>query len=356
MSLLLSPSVVGGMTLTTSIVAAPMTKCLADPATHVPTDAMVEYYRVRKGLFHIAESSAVNTAHAYPGTPAIASREQIQGWKKVTEAVHQNGDRIFMQLYHPGMMGRPSLSLGERARSPSGVVPLKTLIPRSGGEKYLPPAIMAAEEIASVANDFLQAAKNALEAGADGVEIHAASGYLVNTFLAFSTNLREDAYGGSPERMCRFALAIIDLIGEEIGYHKVGIRLSPVPLESMGDPGLHGNLKEEAQDREVYATLLSQLSTRKIAYVHCSSDHEKEEFGLLGERVSDFVRKYFEGTLIAGGGYSLEEAEERLKSKKCDLVFFGRSVLANPRFVEMVQHKEQLAAFDPSMIAAPPTA
>ncbi|CRX38000.1 alkene reductase [Estrella lausannensis] len=355
MSLLLQPTTVGGMSLTTSIVAAPMTKCLADPVTHIPTDTMAEYYRVRKGLFHIAESSSVNAAQAYPGTPAIATKEQIEGWKRVIDAVHQNGDRIFMQLYHPGMMGRPSLSGGEMPRSPSGVAPLKTVVPRSGGEKYLAPIEMTAGEIASVVNDFLQAAKNALTAGADGVEIHAASGYLVNTFLASSTNKRQDAYGGSPEKMCRFALDIIDTIGKAIGYHRVGIRLSPVPLVSMGDPGQGGNLKEEPQDQEVYATLLAALQLRKIAYVHCSSDGERENQGLLGERVSDFCRRHFDGVLIGGGGYSIEEAEERLKSGSCDLVFFGRPILANPRFVQKVQAKEPLVPFDPAMIATPPT-
>lgn len=354
MNPLLTAKSVGGMTLSSSIVAAPMTKCLADPGTQVPGETMVSYYRARKGVFHIAESSAISDANAYPGTPSIITQEQIAGWKMVTDAVHRNGDRIFMQLYHPGMMGRPSLSLGKKSISPSGIAPLKTTIPRSEGESYEVPASMTAEEIAMVVNNFVQSAKNAIEAGADGVEIHAASGYLVNTFLAHSTNQRMDPYGGSPERMCRFALDIIDAVGSILGYHRIGIRLSPVPLASMGDSGLQGNLKEDPRDREVYIALLSALAKRKIAYVHCSSDHEKKELGLLGERISSFCRKYFDGVLIAGGGYTVEEAEEQLLHQRCDLVFFGRAILANPRFAEMIKSKEPLTPFSSTMIADPP--
>lgn len=358
MSPLLNPVSVGGMCLPNSIVAAPMTKCLADPVTKAPGEAMVQYYSVRKGVFHIAESSAVNHANAYPGTPAIITDEQINGWKKVVEAVHQNGDRIFLQLYHPGMMGRPSLSLGESSQSPSGVAPMRTFVPRSHGEVYQTPAAMTAAEIENVVADFAKAAENADKAGFDGVEIHAASGYLLNTFLAHSTNKREDAYGGTPEKMCRIVLEIIDKIGKTLKTSRVGIRLSPVPLPSMGDAGLSGNLREDPRDRLVYEALLAALNERDIAYVHCSSDQESAHKGFLKERVSSFCKRIFKGPLIAGGGYTIEEAEKRLSKGKCDLVYFGRTILANPRFLQMVKDKtpkEQYTPFDHTMISNPPT-
>ncbi len=290
---LFNPVQVGPYYLSSSIVAAPMTRCCADPQTQVPTSAMVEYYQNRKGVLHIAEGACVTTANAYEGTPGIYNQAQVEGWRKIADAVHANGDRLFIQLWHPGMMAHSSIGpVYQSPQAPSTVKPLKTRVPRSE-HAYETPHALSKEEIVHVQDTFIEAAKNAMKAGLDGVEIHGASGYLVNEFLTHSTNRRTDEYGGTSEKMCRFTLEIIDRIGQEIGYGKVGIRLSPVPLPSMGDPGGQGNFLEDKRDQDVYKHLLAHLQQRQIAYVHACSDNEQQDQGLLGKRVSEFVREHY---------------------------------------------------------------
>ncbi len=339
--------------LKNSVVMAPMTTCHAD-TNQVPTDKMVQIYRARAtvGLL-IAEATCISdTANAYPQTPGIYTDEQVIGWQKVTNAVHKEGGKIFLQIWHAGPMGHRAYRSGKLPLSPSGIKPLKDIVPRSNGKLfYEPPKEMDNADIEEVKRDFVQAAVRAKQAGFDGVELHAASGYLLDSFLHYSTNRRQDGYGGTPKNMCRFILEIIREVKKAVSDMHVAVRVCPVPLPSMA------NMNEDPQDKQVFSHLLKKLNKEPVAYVNACSDNDAKDTGMLGMRVSEFVRTHYFGTVIAGGNYSVDEAELALKERKCSLVYWGRLLLANPDLVQRLEsgNTGSLAPFSRDTINNPPT-
>ncbi len=331
---------------------APMTTCHAD-SNQVPTDKMVQIYRDRAtvGLL-IAEAACISdSANAYPHTPGIYTDEQVFGWQKVTHAVHKEGGKIFLQIWHAGPMGHSAYRNGKLPLSPSGIKPLKDIVPRSNGKlRYEQPKEMDDADIAEVKKDFVQAAVRAKKAGFDGVELHGASGYLLDSFMHFSTNLRKDSYGGQPKNMCRFMLEIIREVKQAVGDMHVAVRICPVPLPSMA------NMSEDPRDNEVFSHLLKKLNKESVAYVNACSDNDVQDTGKLGMRVSEFVRTHYFGTVIAGGSYSIDEAERALKEKKFSLIYWGRLLLANPDLVSRIKSGDitGLTPFTPATISNPP--
>lgn len=352
--------------LPTSIVMAPMTRCRAD-SQGIPTEEMKQFYKARaRNILAIGEATYVNRGgrsyenretKVYP--PGICNQEQAEGWRRVADAVHDVGGFFFLQLWHAGPMGHSAFREGTLPLAPSAVAPLKQFVPRSEEKLiYEVPKPMEDQDFESVKQSFVQAAILAVkEANCDGVELHAASGYLLNSFLTASTNQRQDQYGGSPENRSRFVLEVVDAVVEAVAKFKegkrVGIRLSPVPLISMK------NVLESPEDQETFRYLLSELNKRPLAYVHACSDHDadKKHQGLLGKKPSAFVREHYQGTVIGGGSYTIEEAEEALKQKEFNLVYFGRSFVANPRLLDHIekgQSSQDLVLFDGSMLKNTP--
>lgn len=349
---LLSPYTSQHLNLKNKVVLAPMTRCQADSG-QMPSQNMCDFYtdRARCGLIVTEATCVSDEANAYLNTPGIYTLEQAAAWRQIVDKVHRQGTKIFAQLWHAGMMAHSSFRQGRLPLSPSGVKPLKERVPRLQ-VPYEIPHVMTPSDFDLIKGYFVQAADHAIRLSQfDGVELHAANGYLFDSFLHYSTNKRTDRYGGDPEGMSHFLIEVIEDIAQKIGgSSKIGVRLSPVPPPSME------SLLETPEDQQVYAYLLHKLSDLSLAYVHLSTDDDDKTRGFLPVKSSEFLRQHYQGTLIVGGNYSPEHAEQTLTSQQADLIYFGKKILANPDFVDRLtlQSSPQLTPFSPGMIASPP--
>ncbi|SDJ17318.1 2,4-dienoyl-CoA reductase [Ferrimonas sediminum] len=326
------------LTLSNRIVMAPMNRSMADDDL-VPTEAMVEYYgrRADTGLI-ITESLMISpSAMGYPNTPAIFTPAQIAGWKKVTRKVHENGGRIFAQIWHTGRVSHPIYLKGEQPLAPSAVA-LTGRVPRTDDLQYGMPREMTEAEIRQMIGDFAQAAANAREAGFDGVEVHAANGYLLDQFLHWDTNRRTDDWGGSEENMARILFEVLDAAKREIG--QVGLRISPAAY-------IH--LEHDARDKAVSDHVLQRLDQYDLAYVHTGMFEDSYQEHLAGT-VTQYIRRHYSGTVIACGGYSVNSGREALASGDADLIAIGRPLIANPDFVARVRAEQPLTTYNPEML------
>jgi len=312
------------ITLKNRFIMAPMTRCFNDENL-VPIPEMATYYAKRAGAgLIISEATKVHpSAQGYPRTPGIYTQKQIEGWKMVTDAVHVAGGKIFNQIWHTGRLAHSHYT-GQQPIAPSETAS-EGRVPRTKDKYYEIPRTMTTEEVKEMVQHYIQAAKNAMKAGFDGIEIHGANGYLIDQFLHQKTNFRTDEYGGSTANCARFALEIIQGIIEAIGNEKVGIRLSPAA---------HHHMEHTAGDEDTFKYLLEKLNKLDIAYVHGSLADDKEEFDYLGGRVTTFLRKHYTGTVIGCGSYTVPQAKEEIKSGKVDLVAFGRLYIADHDLVE----------------------
>ncbi|BDF94080.1 MULTISPECIES: alkene reductase [Pseudoalteromonas] len=324
------------------ILMAPLTRCMADDNL-VPTQAMVDYYarRAEAGLI-ISEATIIRPdAQGYPNTPGLFTSEQIQGWKKVTEAVHANGGKIFAQLWHVGRVAHPHFFDGE-VLAPSAIG-VEGSVPRMRELTYQTPKAATLDDIQGLVADYAKAAENAVEAGFDGVEIHGANGYLIDQFLHFAANQRNDEYGQTPENMSRFALAVVDAVIAAIGADKTALRLSP---------GAYFNMDEDSRDKAVFDYLLKQLNTRDLAYLHGGIFDDSMRFASLEDKTtSEYLRANYQGTLVGVGSYDFDTAKAAINGNKFDLIAIGRPFIANPDYVSKIANNEQLVAYDESMLA-----
>ncbi|EPB83410.1 N-ethylmaleimide reductase [Mucor circinelloides 1006PhL] len=340
---LFSPIKVGTSTLTHRVVLAPLTRFRAIPEA-VPTDLQVEYYKQRasEGGLLVTEATFISRlAGGYPQAPGIYNKEQIEGWKKVTSAVHSKGGVIFLQLWHIGRVGSKYLNPNqEQVVSASDIpCPGKTM---QGGEYEVPHALTV-DEIKSIVDEYAQAAKNAIEARFDGVEIHGANGYLVDQFLNSSSNNRTDAYGGSVENRSRFALEVIDAVAEAVGEERTAIRLSP--------GGAFQGIMATENVEENWGYLVKELQQKRpeLAYLHLiesradSLDPQKKNT----EDTLESYRKLWKGPFITAGGFStsLEFADE-IAEKTGNLVSYGRAFIANPDLPERLRNGWELNPYD----------
>ena len=340
---LFQPFNLGNLTLKNRIVMAPLTRNRAIPGSDAPQALNAIYYgqRADAGLI-ISEATQISpTAKGYAWTPGIYSSEQVEGWKLVTKAVHDKGGAIFAQLWHVGRISHPSLQPNSQAPvAPSAIIPagLKTFIENGTFADITTPRALRLDEIPAIIMDYQQAAKNAIDAGFDGVEIHAANGYLIQQFLSDGSNQRTDAYGGSIKNRMRFALEVVDAVVAVIGAHRTGIRLSPV------SPA-YGAL--DSHPTKLYFPLMRELNRFKLAYVHVI------EGATGGERAFDgfdfqALRKTFDGAWMVNNGYDFKMAKEAIASGYADLVAFGRPFIANPDLVERFKCHAALNELDPT--------
>ena len=326
------------LNLNNRIVMAPMTRSMASEEL-VPTDAMAEYYgrRADTGLI-IAEATIISPmAQGYPNTPGLYSQAQVEGWKKVTDKVHQNGGKIFAQIWHCGRVSHPFYLNDEKPMAPSAVA-LHGRVPRGNGLQYGMPREMTEEEILQVIQEFAQAAANARKAGFDGVELHGANGYLLDQFLHWETNKRTDAWGGTPERMSRFLFEVIEAVKQEIDH--VGVRLSPVG---------HQHLELNEDDKAISDYYLDRLNQYDLTYVHTGS-HDDKPFDYVDGTVTQYIRRMYKGTVIACGGYDADSAREALHRGDADLVAIGRPLIANPDYVEKVRAEQPTTPYSVEML------
>lgn len=332
-SLLLSPAKLGTLELVNRMIMAPMTRGRAGP-DETASALAVEYYRQRAtaGLI-ITEGSQVSAqGRGYMRTPGIHTAAQIAAWKQVTQAVHAEGGRIFLQLWHVGRLSHPLFLNGAQPVAPSAIQADGQTYTPQGPMPYPMPRALTTEEIPAIVADFRQAAENARLAGFDGVEIHGANGYLIDQFLRDGTNIRTDAYGGSVENRGRFLKEVVESVIEVFGASRVGVRLSPVFSHfSMSD----------SQPRATFSHAAKMLSRYGLAYLHGMQ---------VGEQAFDFVefKRLFGGTYIANGGYTFERAAAALRDGEADLVSFGTAFLANPDLVQRARQGATLNEADPA--------
>ncbi|TMN33731.1 alkene reductase [Pseudoalteromonas sp. S2755] len=329
------------ISLNNRILMAPLTRCMADDDL-VPTDDMVKYYakRAKAGLI-ISEATIIRPdGQGYPNTPGLFTQAQITGWKKVTDAVHAEGGKMFAQLWHVGRVAHPYFFGGE-VLAPSAIG-IEGTVPRMRELTYQTPKAVTQEEIAQLVADYAQAATNAIEAGFDGVEIHGANGYLIDQFLHHAANQRTDEYGQTPENMSRFALEVTDAVAERIGADRVGLRVSP---------GAYFNMDGDQRDRAVFDYLIKALNSRNLAYLHVGIFDDSMEFDYLGGSASAYLRDIYKGTLVGVGSYTAESGAEAIQNQQFDLLAIGRPFIANPDYVEKVQAGQAVKEYDESMLA-----
>ncbi|MCW8452769.1 alkene reductase [Fluoribacter dumoffii] len=325
------------------IVMAPMTRNMAQDDLS-PTLLMAEYYakRADAGLI-ITEGTIIRSdAKGYSNVPGIFTREQIDGWKRITDSVHANNGHIFSQIWHLGRVSHPYFLNGALPVSASETL-MSGRVSRADGLTYGRSRAASLEEIKEIVESYATAAENAIAAGFDGIEIHGANGYLIDQFLHYHTNHRTDSYGGTPENRARFALEVVKACGDAIGYHKVGIRLSPGAYlnEIVGDK----------RDAQVFQYLLEQLNQLPIAYVHTGNFNDKVTFEELNQKtMTEFMRTYFKGILIATGSYDFEEGQEKIKNGEFDLLGIGRPFIANPDLIQKLHNHQTIKPYDASML------
>ena len=326
MSLLFSKATLGQLALQNRIVMSPMTRNRA--TGNIPNELMVQYYsqRATAGLIITEGTSPSPNGLGYPRIPGIFSTAQIEGWKRVTGPVHVQGGKMFMQLMHCGRICHPlNLPAGARVLAPSAVAAAGDMYTDAEGMKpNAMPQAMTEADIKATIEEFAQAAKNAVAAGFDGVELHGANGYLLEQFIRPTSNQRTDRYGGSIENRTRFVLEVSDAVIAAIGKDKVGIRLSPFGI--FNDMPLYDAMEAD------YTWLAQQLNARGLAYIHLV-DHFSMGAPHVPDSMKATFRTAFRGALILSGGYDAARAESDLAAGKGDLIAFGRPFLANPDLV-----------------------
>ena len=326
MTSLFEKSTLATLSLQNRFVVSPLTRCRA--LGNVPTDLMVEYYtqRASAGLIISEGTSPSANGIGYARIPGIYSAAQIAGWSKVTAAVHGQGAKMFMQIMHCGRIGHPlNVPAGGQILAPSAVAATGEMWTDSSGmQPNAMPTAMTEAQIKSTVAEYAQGAKNALDAGFDGVELHAANGYLLEQFIRPTSNQRTDAYGGSIENRARFVLEVVDAVVKAVGKDKVGIRLSPFGV--FNDMPVYPELADE------YAYLAEQLNARGLVYIHLV-DHSPMGAPAVPASIKAMFRKTFKGALILSGGYDAVRADKDIADGRCDLVAFGRPFLANPDFI-----------------------
>ncbi len=343
---LFSPYELGDLTLPNRVVMAPLTRSRAINPELAPTALAAEYYaqRASAGLI-VSEGTPVSLqARGYAYTPGIYSEAHIAGWQQITAAVHQQGGRIFMQLWHCGRISHHTLRVdGSPPVGPSAIAaPTKTygLDPATGAAVLLPcdpPRTLSTTEVTAIVADFAQAARNALAAGCDGVEIHGANGYLFDQFRCPFLNDRRDDYGGSLENRCRLLLETTAAVAQAVGPERVGVRLAPL--------GTANGMQIDPQPLETYGYLVSELDRLSVAYVHIY-DQSSSWIHQPDDALLRHLRASFTRALILCGGFTTARAEAALQAGSGDLVAFGKLYISNPDLVERFRGDFELAPYD----------
>ncbi|GKW20224.1 alkene reductase [Pectobacterium araliae] len=343
---LLSPLQIGRLHLAHRVVMAPLTRMRAMQPGNIPHSLNVEYYRQRasQGGLLITEGAQISpTAQGMPATPGIHSTAQIEGWRAVTQAVHNQGGLIILQLWHVGRISHSSLLAGQSPVAPSAIAaPGNAFTANFERAPFATPHALTTAEIASVVEDYTQAARNAQLAGFDGVEIHAANGYLLEQFLQSRSNQRTDDYGGSIENRCRLVLEVSAAVSAVWGADRVGIRLSPFGV---------ANGSGENNPLPLYSFLVNALADLDLAYLHlieprasgagqAEVDHPNVPFA------SELFRPLWPNALIAAGNYQPDTAAAAIESGHADAIAFGRMFIANPDLPDRIRQGAPLTPYN----------
>lgn len=346
--MLFTPFRLGRLDLPNRIVMSPMTRSRA--LENTPNEQMARYYALRAdaALIITEGTSPSPNGLGYARIPGVFSPPQIAGWRLVTDAVHAAGGRIFIQLMHTGRIAHPHNLLHPDARilAPSPIAAPGTMYTDAAGPQPHPiPQQMTAADIRAAIDEFVHAARSAIAAGADGIELHAANGYLIEQFLNTASNARTDDYGitSIPNRI-RFAVEVAAATAAAIGADRVGIRISP--------HGVNGGLVADPDTNSTYVALARELSLLQLAYIHFV-DHSSLGAPPVPADLKAAVRDAFHNPLVLAGGYDKARAEADLAANRADLIAFGRPFLSNPNFVHKLRDERPLTPPDPSTFFTP---
>jgi 2,4-dienoyl-CoA reductase-like NADH-dependent reductase (Old Yellow Enzyme family) len=332
MSVLLTPLTVGELTLPNRLVMSPLTRSRAGDS-RIPNAMMAKYYgdRASAGLIITEATSVCAMGVGYANTPGIWSQAQVDGWKFVTDAVHEKGGRIFLQLWHVGRVSDPVFLNGELPVAPSAIAPKGHVSLLRPERTFVTPRALRTDEIPEIIEAYRQGAEHAKKAGFDGVEIHGANGYLLDQFLQDSTNHRQDQYGGSIENRARLLLEVVDAVMSVWGPGRIGVHLAPrCDAHDMGD----------SNPLATFGYVVKELGKRKIAFVFA---REGQGEGYIGDQ----LKSLFSGVYIVNQGLTPESAQELIVTGRADAVSFGKAFIANPDLPKRIALKAPLNNANP---------
>ena len=335
-----------GLTLPNRVVMAPLTRSRAGQPGDVPTELMAEYYaqRASAGLIVSEATNISPIAKGYVFTPGIFTPEQVAGWGRVTDAVHARGGHMVLQLWHCGRVSHVSLHGGESPVAPSAVTGETCMAFAFDAEgrpariPASPPRALSLGEIRATVEDYARAAANALEAGFDGVEVHAANGYLPHQFLASNVNRRTDAYGGSLEGRCRFLFEVVEAVIGVVPKGRVGVRLAPL---------FTGNDIADADPAETQGHVAAHLARVGIGYLHLADTDVVRQIEPKMDRILAAIRPHYRGLTMLNGGFDGPRARAALRAGEADLIAFGRPYIANPDLPERLRRDGPFNPPDP---------
>ena len=333
----------GDLDLPNRVVMAPMTRSRADNPENKPTELHAEYYKLRAsaGLIITEGSQVSKDAVGYIKTAGIHSAEQVEGWRKVTKEVHDAGGRIFIQLWHVGRMSHPDFHNGELPLAPSPINPEAKSFTPEGFKDTVTPREMTIEDIKTTVADFKAAAKNAVEAGFDGVEIHSSNGYLFHQFFNGTSNHRKDEYGGSIENRAKILFEVLDAVKEVIPENKVGIRLNP----SLN--GIFGMTMDEETIPTFDYIVKKVNDDYDLAYLHLSEPfNDVSDIPFAETEIAKRYRPMYNGTLMINTNFDQEKGNKVIEEGNADLVAFGKPFISNPDLVERFEQNVELSDWD----------
>lgn len=346
---LLKPIKLHDLELKNRVIMAPMTRSRADNEDNAANELMATYYaqRASAGLI-ISEGTQISEqAVGYINTPGIHSAEQVAGWKKVTKAVHAEGGKIFAQLWHVGRMSHPDFHGGKLPVAPSPINPNDKAYTPEGFKDTVTPHELTIPEIKQIVQDFKLAARNAIDAGFDGVEVHASNGYLLHQFFVSTANVRTDEYGGSAKNRARILFEVLDAIKEVVPQHRIGVRLNP---------SMHGGFGITVNEDTIptFDYIVEQLNRYSLAYVHLTeASSANKDVPHIEPQVAKRYRAKYSGNLIINGGFKQETGNQVIADGDADMVAFGVPFIGNPDLVERFAQNAELQQPDPSKFYAP---
>lgn len=342
---LLSPIKIGSMKLPNRVIMAPLTRCRSDKEG-VPNDLMRIYYQQRAsaGLI-ISEATNISPMGVgYMNTPGIWTKDQIIGWKPITEAVHSSGGKIFLQLWHTGRSSHPDFHNGQPTVSASAINSGGKVHTYEGLKDKETPRALELSEIKDTIKDYVTASLNAIEAGFDGVEIHGANGYLIDQFICSGSNQRTDDYGGSIENRCRFGLEVVEAISNAISSDRTAIRLSP--------SGTFNGMSDDTPV-ETFSYFIDKLNDYNLAYLHVMEPYAPpgktyipQKNYLQDRKVTKYFRNIYKGSLITNSGFTIDEANAYISNEIVDMVAFGKLLISNPDLVNRIEKSSDLNDWD----------
>jgi len=343
---LFTPLNLGSLALPNRIFMAPLTRCRASEG-HIPNDLNAEYYsqRAAAGLIISEATSVSSRGYGYPNTPGIHTKEQVGGWKKVTEAVHAKGGHIYLQLWHVGRISHPAYQQdGVKPVAPSAIKPKGQVFTGSTMEEYVTPRALETDEIPGIISEYVHGADLAKEAGFDGVEIHNANGYLLDQFLRTGTNMRGDRYGGTVQNRARLTLEVTEAVVGVWGADRVGIRFSPAGIFN----DMHDN-----NPLETFGHVLSELNRFGLAYAHITKVTAQDiAHGAVEGVGPKELRPYWRGKVVSAGGFTLDSGNAALAEGWADAIAFGVPFLSNPDLTERLRRRAPLNTPDESTFYA----